>query len=520
MLIIITITIFSISVLALLLLRLFNREFRYAWLVAAGSAFLAWVSLFFWQLKMPFTLTLPAWQPESLFVNSPVLLADQFSWIYALSIATLALGVIFTAVARDNFPSHSTWAGILALGAIGILAVLAENSLTLVILWSAIDLTELIALLASVRGEKPRERVVIAFSTRIIGTGFLLWAGVVSISDGTSQNFLIAPQNAGIYMLIAAGLRLGILPMHMPFRTESALRRGYGTMLRLTAAASSLILLARIPKNSLQSPTIPFISGLIALTALYSAWMWFQANHTLNARPYWILGMASLAFSATLHANPIGSVAWGVALVLGGGVLFLFSVQNKWLNRLLLLSIFAMSTIPLTLTATGWKNNSSLWGGFWIILLPAHALLLAGYFRHTQRRDKTGFKSHNRFTFLAYPLGIGIMLFSLFFLGLWGWEGSASVGAWEFSLISVFLTTSLIWLRPRIRALNPHQAHWLKPADTEKRKNIIYNTSLSFYYFLRNVSQQITNILESEGGILWALLLIILFASLLAGGIH
>ncbi len=520
MLIIVTVAIFSISTLALLLLRVFNPDFRYSWLVAAAGAFFAWISVFFWQIKMPISLRLPTWQPANLFVNSPILLADKLSWIYALSLATLTLGVIFTAVARENFPSNPAWAGTLALGAIGILAVLAENSLTLVILWSAIDLAELVTLLASVRGEKLRERVVIAFSTRIIGTGFLLWAGIVSITEGTSQNFLAAPQSAGIYMLIAAGLRLGILPMHMPFKTESALRRGYGTMLRLTAAASSLMLLAHIPQDSLQSPLIPYLLGLIALTALYSAWMWFQASQTLNARPFWILGMASLAFSATLHANPVGSVAWGVALVLGGGVLFLSSVQNKWLNRLILLSIIAMSTIPLTLTATGWQSNTSQWGGFWFILLPAHALLLAGYYRHTQRRDKDSFKSHNQFTLFAYPLGIGIMLFSLLFLGLWGWDGSASIGAWQFSLVSIFLIASLIWLRPRIRSLNPLQAHWLKPTNTEKRKNFIYSISLSFYYFLRNLSQQITNILESEGGILWALLLIILLASLLAEGIR
>ncbi|HIE25153.1 MAG TPA: hypothetical protein EYP74_04050, partial [Anaerolineales bacterium] len=330
MLIIVTISIFFLGTLALILLRMFNPDFRYSWLVAVVSVFLAWVSIFFWQLKMPISLTLPAWQPESLFLNSPALLADTLSWVYAFSLATLALGVIFTAVARENFPSLLSWAGTLALGAIGILAVLAENSLTLVIAWSAIDLTELITLLASVREKKQRERVVIAFSTRIISTGFLLWAGIVSITEGTSQNFLTASQSTGIYMLIAAGLRLGILPMHLPYRTEAALRRGFGTMLRLTATTSGLILLARIPQESLQSPLIPYLLGLISLTALYSAWQWLQTNQTLNARPFWILGMASLSLSATLHANPVGSVAWGIALILGGGVLFLSSVHNKW----------------------------------------------------------------------------------------------------------------------------------------------------------------------------------------------
>ena len=472
MLIIITISILSISALALLFLRVFNPEFRYSWLIAAIGSFSAWVSVLFWQLEMPILLVLPSWQPEELFATSPVLLADGLSWAYAFALATLGVGIIFTAVARENFPSLPAWAGTLALTAVGILALLAENPLTLVLTWSAIDLAELITLLASVRDKKMRERVVIAFSTHIIGSGFLLWAGMVSTAEGTPLNFLAAPQAAGNYMLIAAGLRLGILPMHMPFRTESALRRGYGTMLRLTSAASGLILLARIPYSSLQSPIIPYILGLVAITALYSSWMWLRTRNTLDARPYWVLGMASLALTATLRANPIGSVAWGISLILGGGVLFLSSIRNKWLNRILLFSLLAISSLPFTLSATGWQGGASQWWGFWIILLPAHALLLTGYFRHSQDSAKDKLKPYHQFARIIYPQGIGIILFSVFLLSIWGWQGAVSIGAWILGLISTLLITLFIWLRPRIRAINPLEAHWLK-ASPQKSKNFL-----------------------------------------------
>jgi len=516
MLILITISILTLTTIALLLIRIFLPDFRYSWLLATAGSFLAWLSIFFWQLKMPFLLALPPWQPEYLFTDCPAFLADQISWAYAFSIATLGLGTLLTSTAHEN---RTTLTGTLILSTVGILAVLAENPLTLVMAWTAIDLAELITLLQSVPQKGLRERVIIAFGTRVIGSFFLVWAGLTSVAEGSALNFVSAPQQAGIFMLIAAGLRLGILPMHMPFRTESLLRRGYGTMLRLTAAASSLILLARIPYASLQSPLVPYLLGLVALTALYSAWMWFRSMKTLDARPFWLLGMASLALAATLRANPTGSVAWGLALILGGGVLFLSAIQNKTLNRLLMLSILAMSTLPMTLTATGWENKSSQWWGFWLILLPAHALLLAGYFRHARRIDTDNLKNHNKFTFLMYPLGISLMLFVQLLLGLWGWDGAASIGAWWLSLASMLLVALLIWARTRVRALNPLQAHWLKP-NTEKSRNFVYAFSWNAYHFLRNLTFQITNLLESDGGILWALLFIILFASLLAEGIR
>lgn len=517
--ILITLIILFLSALTLLILRLFNPHFRYSWLLAVSSAFLAWCTVLFWQVDMPLEFTLPSWQPANLFRASPLFIADELSWAYAFSLATLGLGTLFTAVARDNFPSPPAWAGTLALSGVGILAILAENPLTLVLAWTAIDLAELFTLLGTVQGKEPRERVVISFSMRLAGSGFLIWAGLASAAMGTTLNFVAAPQEAGIYMLVAAGLRIGILPMHLPFETESALRRGYGTMLRLTSAASSLILLARIPYSSLQSPLIPYILAFVSLVALYSSWMWFRATKTLDARPHWILGMASLALAATLRANPTGSVAWGTALILGGGVLFLSSLHNKWLNRLLLFSLIAMSALPMTLTATGWESKTTLWWGYSLILLPAQALLIAGYYRHIQRIKQRKLAAQNQLSRFIYPIGIGLMLFSLLLLGFWGWQGAASIGAWFFSFIGITLTILLIWLRPRIRALNPQQVHWIKP-NIRKNKSYVYSLFWGFYYFLRNLNKLITDILESDGGILWALLFLILFASLIAEGMR
>lgn len=516
MLILITILILSLTALSLLLLR---PDFRYTWMIASGGSFLAWVSVFFWRTQMPLLLTLPSWQPASLFTDSPQFLADQSSWAYAFSIATLILGTILTAIARPNFPNSAVWAGSIALGTVGILAVLADNPLTLVLAWTAIDLAELFTLIGSVKGKTQRERVVILFTTRVLGSAFLLWANFASAAAGSALNFVAAPNQAGIYMLIAAGLRLGVLPMHLPFRTESALRRGFGTLLRLSSAASSLTLLAHIPFSSLKSPLIPYLLGLVTIAALYNSWMWFRATETLDARPCWLLGMGSLALAATLHANPTGSIAWGLALIFGGGILFLSSLEHIWLKRLLYLNIALMAGFPFTITATGWLNKNTTGWFLTPFLLLAHALLLAGYFRHTKRSNKTPLNIDNPFIRNIYPAGMIVFSLAQLMLGFTGWQGAAQTGAWLSSLATALITAGLIWLRPRVRALNPLEAHWLTP-NTEIGFNRVYGAFWSLYYTLRNLSQQITNILESDGGTLWALLFLIAFASLLSGGIR
>jgi len=110
--------------------------------------------------------------------------------------------------------------------------------------------------------------------------------------------------------LIAAGLRLGVLPLHLPYGKENVVRRGFGTSLRLVSAAASLILLARIPAESLHSVISPYLLILAGITALYAGWMWLRSSDEILGRPFLVLCMASLAVADSLRGNPTGSLGW------------------------------------------------------------------------------------------------------------------------------------------------------------------------------------------------------------------
>ncbi len=117
------------------LVRFMRPNFKYSWMVAAGGATLALIGIFLWQIRLPQSISLAPWQPMTLFFFSPTWLADGISWPYALSLAALATAVIWTSVVRaENDPT--AWAATLLLTALGILAVAAENPLTLVLVWS------------------------------------------------------------------------------------------------------------------------------------------------------------------------------------------------------------------------------------------------------------------------------------------------------------------------------------------------------------------------------------------------
>jgi hypothetical protein len=334
------------------------------------------------------------------------------------------------------------------------------------------------------------------------------------LSTAGPDNALNLPQ-VGLLLLAASGLRLGVLPLHLPYSSESSLRRGIGTTLRLVSAAASLVLLSRIPTASLASPWTPILLILSALAALYGGWMWLRAPDELTGRPYWMIGLAGLAVASALRGNSIGATAWGVALVLAGAALFLSSVQQVWLNRALFIGAWAISALPFSLTASGWQNNLGTLDLALPVFIVAQACLLAGYMRHALRPStRTSLASQPVWARSVYPAGIGLLLIVQLMLGLWGWEGALQIGTWPASVAACLVSLGLLWAVPRFAALNPIPAHWLQPTSTS-RLDQIYQSFWGLYRWLGNLSVTISEILEGEAGIMWTLLFLVLFVILI-----
>ncbi len=517
MFIFITVSILLLTALTLLVLRSVSPDFRYSWLIATGGGLLAWISVFVWQAGMPLVVQLPLWQPVYLFQQSPLFVADGIAWAFALSLTSLCLAVIITSVARPNFPYPPGWIGALIVTALGVLAVTADNPLTLVLIWAAIDLAELIAQMRLVEEPRLSERAVIAFASRVTGTLILLWANMVSVSSGSALDFELIPPQAGLYLLIAAGLRLGILPLHLPYASESAVRRGLGTALRMTSAGSSLILLTRIPAGGVESGLTPYITLLVSIAGLYGAWMWLRAPDELTGRPFWLIGFGSLAVAAALRANPVGAAAWSCALILSGGALFLSSAQNARLVRALYVGVWGISALPLSLTATGWLGNGSFWFAF-PFLLAAHAMLMAGFIRQVQRPSaRTTFEDIPLWARNAYPVGVLLLLVTLLLLGLFGWDGTLRVGNWIAAPIASLLTLGLVRLTPRLRILNPVRAHWVRPASPAWL-DLGYQALWNLYRQTGRLIETLSKVIEGESGIMWTLLFLALFISFFVQG--
>jgi len=518
MLILITAALPILTALALVILRVVQPGFRFSWLIAVIGAFLTLIVTWAWLAAMPISLVLPSWQPSDTQSGGPAFLGDGISWVFAVSLVSLAIAILLTEVTRAELTNPLPWAGTLTMTALGVLAVTASNPLTIVLIWAALDLAELITLLQAVDEPAASERAVITFSTRVLGIGLVLWANIQSVAAGGRLDFASMTPQAGLLLLVAAGLRLGVFPLRMSFTSDAVLRRGVGTSLYLVSAASSLVLLARIAPGTADTPLTGILLALAALTALYTAWTWLRAPDDLSGRPFWIITLAALAVSAALRGNPTGAAAWGAALILAGGALFLTSIQNPWLNLTLMLAAFGLSALPFSLTASVWESSR---GGFflvWPLLLAAQGLLAGGYVRHALRpgiRENPETQPH--WARNVYPAGIGLLLITSLVLGLIGWDGAGRLGAWVPALITTVFAILIVWLTPRLRLLNPIRAHWVRPSESRWR-GLFSRGFWGLYHSLGGMSRVVSNALEGDGGLMWTLVFLTLFITLMLGG--
>ena len=535
MILLLPIGLLLVAALAIFILDRIRPKFGTSWLIASSAAIIAWLTIFILRLRLPTTLPLLSWsQPESTLLGQFTLLLDYDAWPYALSLITITLAVILTDAARTRYDSTPlSWAASLTITALGLLALQSGTSMTLMVTWMIVDLLELFYLLRLEEANRFFNRIVLAYGVRTTSILMLFMATIQGWQTAGQFDLTQIPQSAGFLFMLAAGLRLGVFPLNLPFLQEPKLRRGAGNIIRLAPVASSLSLLARLPDN-LITPALqnwlPLFHGMLAAAALYAAFRWLTATNEISGRPFWVIAWAALATVSVLNGAPSASLAWGVALLLPGSLAFLYSPRIQRMNFLMFFGLIGLIGLPFTPLASGWvglvSSGFTIWTVFYVL---THAIMILGYLNHSLRPggEVGALESWAR---LVFPLGMIVFIQAIATLGLIGWPGSLTVGTWWLAMISMLLIFGAILAG---RKMGIHSPYLHLPANRTLTKVLdvvlpkvelvlrldwLYQLLWQINRLVGAAIRSFSAILESDGGILWTVLLLVLLISILAGG--
>lgn len=528
---------------------------RYLWLTGLVGVLLAWVAVYIARFKLPFEVSPQTWEPVSFFPLSPSLLVDNISWVFALAIVTQALVVMLTSVARlggrvfssprvqssgeqangsipklqSSLPAANwkAWAANLALTSLSLVAVLAGNLLTLLLAWSALDIVELLILLSQVSTSEERAQVVRAFAAKVGGIIVLLLAGIMLWEGGGQLNFGPTTATVSLFYFISAGLRLNVLPIHVPIFREPSLRIGLGTTLRLVPVAGSLVLVVRIAETGIQGGTGLILLGFSALAGLVGSIGWLHASNELSGRTYWILATTSLALAAAIRGQTTASLAWSLVVLLPGSLIFLSALRRRFMIPILLLGVISFSGLPFTPVwvgvsvfqpTTGLQDLAGqiialLLG---IIFFVVHAFLLGGYLIHGLRGMLTSIAEQKpqveRWVWLLYIPGL-IALPAVHFILTWMVRPETA----QVSLLMWLAGACACGLAGAIWFFSVRQDRQLPTFLSNRRwlaSGQIYRPLIRlvewFFDFISQIIRVISAVLEGEAGILWSFVLLVL----------
>ena len=490
------------------------------WVFAVLGALAAWILVLLAGLRLPVEISLPTWRIGDLPGAPLSLLLDEISWPFALAVTTLPLAAMLTDVAHLRDQDVRVWASTLALGGVGLIAVVAGTPVTLLLAWTVIDVSDVFVLLRRVQGSAARERVVAAFAARAAGMLFLVLAMIRAQSTGEAFTFAAIPAESVGYLLVAAGLRLGVFPPHQPHLGAPDQRRGLGTMTRLLPAVASLVFVVRVATTGGSTEMRSFwavtLLVLTTIAALYGAWLWHQAENALSGRSYWVLSLAAFSLAAAMQGLEAASMAWGLAAIFSGALLFLFSgMERRWMLLFPLLGAVGFSALPLTPAWEGSALFGALGWGYQIAFAAALALLFAGYLRHARSGDEAA--PLERWMWLVYPLGLASLPLTHFGVVYFRWaRGLRGVtfqtSGWWFGVIPLGLAALLlVWdNRKAASALPLPGAESLAGVRKSFNLNFIYRFFWSLYRLTGRLIGLFSRLLEGEGGVLWAMLILIL----------
>lgn len=517
MFVFLSIILLVLSALVMLILRVVRPTFGYHWLIAAGGAFVAWTLMLLAGTNLPVSFQLATWGQKTVFPNSFILVADQISWPFAVGLATLILATILTDVVRATELDWSNWSSSLAVTAFGIVAVLSGNLLAFLLTWTMFDFAGVIILLVQLHTSFARRRVVMVLFLRLLSTTCLLIAGVVSISDNTGFLLDQISPTALVFIILAAGLRLGSVPGSMPVLNKRASQRSLGTVVRLVSTGIVLAFLVRISPlmENLDLPAgiLPLLIGLFGLISILSGAAWVLANDEINGRQAWIVGMSAIVTAAAIRGQTEAGLAWGLSTLFSGGLIFLASVRSKLTLWISLIGLVGISALPFT---PAWNVLALYSQPFYLslVLYIFSMVLLIWGFAHHASQTLPDQDIVERWIKVIYPLGLTLLL--IIHLGF-GWllrpdVGEVPILGWILGpLICLLAVLGFIWQRRGGRI----------PQLVVRSTNSAF--SLSWIYRIINLAfraisrfiEFITNVLEGEGGLLWVLLWIVLFLALL-----
>jgi hypothetical protein len=492
------------------------------WSVAAVGSLTAIIVSFVIKNQLPLEVVMRG-SATSIFSRIPMTLSlDGIGWAYQTTLLAILGGVLLTAAKRQATSGPTAWLASIGIAVLGLVAVQAGTLSTLLTAWFLIDTLELVFLLVSMKPQHDLGKLATCFVLRYAGILMaLISLPGINNQTGASSEF---------FMFLSVLLRMGSLPFWSYWGDISAMT-GLGTMMHAVRVLSALTPLARLGADAVPSRWIALVTVYCMLLMLYCAIRWWGLDSPRDGRVYWITGFSLIAYACVIHGQAAASVPWVVTSMLVGSALFLFTDRTRLYLGLSLANLVALTGLPYTPVSSGWSGLLGApvdWRSTPFIL--AIAFFLTGSLKLAIGTPEPERRIEGLARF-AYPAGMIVLLIMPWLIILNSTNEEPLQDWWAGFLTFALLLVLTIVFRDQVfegAAFKwPATGFWktFVKLFEGSLKAIQQDWLITIFNrltgWLGGLTRVITGIMEGDGGVLWVLLLLVLFAALISnpGGI-
>ncbi len=423
---------------------------------------------------------------------------DDLSWKFAFTLMIIFISVVFTMPVRlDVAYRPREWVFDLLFVFIGLIPVMAQNLLSLVIAWTLLDFLELSVHISGLTPERINRQAVMAFAVRMGASWILILAQILSQSGfQTEVSFGSYDSTSALLLLLAAGLRLGIFPIFIPFQEEAPIRRELGTIMRFVVPASSFVLLTRLSDLVIPSGWAVLLSILALLASLIGVILFFFSESSLLGRNYWVIAISGMAVVSVVRGQTDAALTWSLALLLSGTYLSVHSEKHGPHLIFLIAMILSLSGLPFTPTTAGISGLIVLpFNLLDILYIVVYAFLLLGFLWQQIKQDEA-FDETTGWMRAIYWVGLTVILLGFWFLSIPSIQNNFSSPVWWGGIPSFVIALGGVYgLYRFIGAENISLPEDSPIIGQLQGESAVYKVSARLYFGLRSSIQLITDLL-------------------------
>lgn len=507
------------AAIAVVVLNFVPRGPGIAWLVAILASVIAWIITLLFKNRLPFNLSFHSLDSLGAAYLFPFLQIDIISWPIAFMICAVTISLLIVSSARIGRDADCwEWAGILLLGALGYLASQTGNLLTVILLIGIFDIVDIGFL--SFSGKTNEEfsfnitNSVWHFVSLILLILSLAWNS--SLPDVSDDWKSIQP--GPMYLILASCvIRMVMLPINKVTGSPRETKEGlYISRICMDMCITlSVLFRLSVPTNNtaIKSGFLLYLLGI----SIFAIIVLLIGKTSSNAIVLKIV-FACLIMSEFLY----GFSASGILLLICSIGIFLVLVLQYPVNTFSkivgVLALASFSGLPFTPNNTGYSGFAVKGQIPGIIFLIPATLLFYYSIKKTLKKENFENPEGERWTVYLSPTGLIFPIISSWIILLLWMPGLFRLNI-VIQPIIVTVAGLVIFFFERMNLFNFESGiafgKTLYLKLLEKSQFSRFSFFSGFQNKLSLPISTINNLLEGDGGILWAILCLVLVITIL-----